>query len=118
MSSRVEKFLSGTCVDSYLEFGAFKVNDGASFKVYAPHAKDVEVVVLEKAYKMNKIDFRGVFEVRVPGVKEFDFYYFNILTSQDIWIRKDDPYARCLHDKSIVLLSEDKYSFDDDKLLI
>ena len=76
MSSQVDKFIAGNSSEAYLEFGAFKVSDGASFKVYAPHAKEVEVVVLGNSYKMNKIDFRGVFEVRVPGVNEFDAYYF------------------------------------------
>ncbi len=115
MSSQVDKFIAGNSSEAYLEFGAFKVSDGASFKVYAPHAKEVEVVVLGNSYKMNKIDFRGVFEVRVPGVNEFDAYYFKVLTNQDVWIRKDDPYARYLHDKNVVLLEADGYVFDDDK---
>ena len=117
MSSQVERFITGSSCDSYLYFGAFKVSDGANFRIYAPHAKDVEVVVLNNSYKMEKIDFRGIFEVRVAGVKEFDSYYFRILTSDDIWIKKDDPYARYVHDKNIVLVENDDYVFDDEKWL-
>ena len=115
MSSQVEKFITGYSDDSYNYFGAFKVSDGVIFRIYLPHAKEVNVCVLDSNYKMNKIDFRGIFETRVVGAKEFDSYYFNILTNDDIWIRKDDPYARYVHEKNVVVVDKDEYSFDDEK---
>jgi 1,4-alpha-glucan branching enzyme len=115
MSSQVERFIGGTSEDSYLYFGAFIVSDGTTFRIYAPHAKEVEVVVKSNPYKMEKVDFRGIFETRVLGCKEFDDYYFKVLTQDDIWIRKDDPYAKYVHDKNIVVVENDDYAFDDEK---
>lgn len=115
MSSQVEKYIRGYSDDSYNYFGAFRVSDGVIFRIYAPHAKEVEVCTLNNSFKMEKTDFRGIFEVRVVGVKEFDAYYFKILTKDDIWISKDDPYARYVHEKNVVFVDKDEYSFDDEK---
>ena len=115
MSSQIDKYINGSCTDAYLYLGAFKVSNGVCFRLYAPHAKEVEVISLDRVFKMEKVDFRGVFEVRASGVKEFDPYFFRILTSDNIWIKKDDPYAKYVHDKNVVFIDTDEYSFDDDK---
>ena len=93
MNSDIEKFIKGESKNAYNYFGAHKVSDGACFRVYAPHAKQVEVYTNEKNYKMEKVDFRGVFEVRVKDIKEFDSYHYEILTNEDVWINKNDPFT-------------------------
>ena len=81
MNSDVEKFIRGESKNSYNYFGAHKVIDGVCFRVYAPNAKGVEVVVNQNNYKMEKVDFRGVYEVRIKEMKEFDSYHYEILTN-------------------------------------
>lgn len=117
MNSDIEKFIKGESKNSYNYFGAHKVSDGACFRIYAPHAKDIEVVVLDKNYKMNKIDFRGIFEARINDIREFDNYHYEILTNDNVWINKNDPYTFfCENDKS-EYLDNDEYEFSDEKWL-
>ena len=115
MNSDVEKFIKGESKNSYSYFGAHKVNDGACFRIYTPHAKEVEVVVNGNNYKMDKIDFRGVFETRVKDIKEFDSYYYEILSSSDTWISKNDPYTFYHDSNKSVFIDSDQYAFSDQK---
>lgn len=115
MNSEVEKFLKGDSKDSYNYFGAHKVNDGVCFRLYAPHAKSVEVSTNQVNHKMEKVDFRGVFETRVKDVKEFDPYHYEILTNDDNWINKNDPYALYHEIGKSAYIDSDTYIFNDDK---
>lgn len=115
MNSDVEKFIKGESKNSYSYFGAHKVNDGVCFRLYAPHAKGVEVVTNEKNYKMDKVDFRGVYETRVSEIKEFDAYTYEILTSDNSWISKNDPYTFYHEDNKSVYLDTDEYVFNDER---
>ena len=115
MNSNVEKFLKGESKDAYSYFGAHKVHDGVCFRVYAPNAKQVEVVVHDENHKMERIDFRGVYEVRVANVKEFDTYHYEILTQDNVWISKNDPYTFYSHDNKSSYIDRDQFVFNDEK---
>jgi 1,4-alpha-glucan branching enzyme len=93
MNSNIEKFIKGESKNAFSYFGAHKVNDGVCFRLYAPHAKSVEVVTGGQNHKMERIDFRGVYEVRVKDVREFDSYTYEILTNDNVWVTKNDPYT-------------------------
>ena len=115
MNSDVEKFIKGESKNAFKYFGAHKVSDGVCFRVYAPHASKVEVVTNEVSYPMERIDFRGIFEVRIPSIKEFDSYHYEILTSKNEWINKMDPYTFYNEDNRGMYLESDEYVFDDEK---
>ena len=117
MNSDVEKFIKGESKNSYDYFGAHSVNDGVCFRVYAPHAKQIELVIGENNYKLEKIDFRGVYETRVKEIKEFDTYYYEILTNDDTWINKNDPYTFYHDSNKSVYIEKDEYLFNDEKWL-
>lgn len=115
MNSNVEKFLKGESKDSYNYFGSHKVHNGVCFRLYAPNAKQVEVVINNENHKMERIDFRGVYEVRVANVKEFDTYHYEILTEGDVWISKNDPYTFYNHDNKSSYLDNDQFVFNDER---
>ena len=115
MNSDIEKFIKGESKTSFNYFGAHKVNNGVCFRVYAPHSKNVDVYVNEKNYRMDKIDFRGVFEKRIENVKEFDSYHYELLTNENVWINKSDPYTFYNEDNKSVYIDNDEYVFNDEK---
>lgn len=117
MNSDIERFIKAESRNAYNYFGAHKVSDGACFRVYAPHAKKVEVCVNDKNYQMEKIDFRGVFEKRVQDIKEFDNYHYEILTSNDVWVNKNDPFTFYNESNKSLYIDKDEYVFDDKKWL-
>ncbi len=113
MNSDIERFIKGESKNSYSYFGAHRVSDGAVFRLYAPHAKGVEVIVNDVNHKMEKIDFRGVFETRVKDTREFDSYKYEILTENNAWISKNDPYTFYNENNRSVFIDIDEYEFND-----
>lgn len=96
MFEELGKFLHGYSLDSHKIFGAHKENDGVVFRVYAPCAKDVEikgVFTNWQGYKMKKISASGVYEIFLKNVNQYDSYFYNILTRDNKWIEKVDPYS-------------------------
>jgi len=114
MNSDVEKFIKGESKNSYNYFGAHKVSEGACFRIYAPHAKEIEVVVNDKNYRMDKVDFRGIFETRVKEIREFDSYYYEVLTNDNVWVNKNDPYTFYNENNKSVFVEKDEYIFNDE----
>ncbi len=71
---------------------------GAFFRVWAPNAKEVSVVGdfnnwNGQTYKMKQIEKSGVWETFVNNVKIYDKYKYQIVTSKNDVILKQDPYA-------------------------
>lgn len=115
MNSDVEKFIKGESRNAFKYFGAHKVSDGACFRVYAPHAIKVEVVMNEVSHPMERIDFRGIFEARVSNIKEFDSYHYEILNNRNEWVNKMDPYTFYNEDGRGMYVESDEYIFNDEK---
>ena len=96
MFEELGKFLHGYSLDSHKIFGAHKESDGVLFRVYAPNAKEVEIkgeFSDWQGLKMKKISASGVYEIKLNNVKEYDGYFYNILTRENKWIEKIDPYG-------------------------
>ncbi len=96
MQEELNKFLHGYSLDSHKYFGAHKDGEEVVFRVYAPCAKEVEIKGTFngwQTYKMVKISDAGVYEIRLKNVNEYDSYLFNILTKDNKWIEKIDPYS-------------------------
>ncbi len=92
----LESFLHGYSLDSHKFFGAHKIDDEVVFRVYAPNAKEVEIkgdFNGWQTYKMVKISDAGVYEIRLKNVNQYDSYLYNILTKDNKWIEKADPYS-------------------------
>ena len=94
-------FKQGNNQEAYRYFGAhLEVQDGvpgAVFRVWAPHAKAVAVVGdfnswVPGEHTMHKVT-DGIWELFIPGIKEYDIYKYCITTASDELIYKSDPYA-------------------------
>ena len=95
-------FLMGQCIEAHNYFGAHfdKVNDvdGVTFRLYAPSAWDVSVIGDFNnwdygAHKMNRIDDCGVWEVFIPGLKNYQSYKYHFKNAKGEYVDKADHYA-------------------------
>ena len=92
-------FHEGTNYHSYKFLGSFLDGDSCTFRVWAPNAKRVFVTGefcswYPYTYEMKKINDRGIYEIQVPGVSEFDAYKYVIVTHSGVELWKADPYAK------------------------
>ena len=95
-------FHQGNNSQAYKLFGSHPANvdgvDGVVFRVWAPRATDVCVVGdfnhwNRDMHYMNKISDSGIWELFVPGLKQFDNYKYSIRTSRGQVKLKADPYG-------------------------
>ncbi|MDD3422456.1 MAG: 1,4-alpha-glucan branching protein GlgB [Bacilli bacterium] len=94
----IEEFLNGNSFDSYHYFGAHYTGNGYLFRVYAPHAKRVELIGDFNNWDghdfvMNKVEWQGVFELFIPNIPEYTMYKYRIVTKNNQIIDKGDPYG-------------------------
>ena len=92
-------FHEGTNYHSHKFLGSFLGGDSCTFRVWAPNAKRVFVTGefcswYPYTYEMKKINDRGIYEIKVPGVCEFDAYKYVIVTHSGVELWKADPYAK------------------------
>ena len=94
-------FKQGNNMEAYRYFGAHLCEQdgqaGVVFRLWAPHAKAVSVVGdfndwMPTAHPMKKVD-DGIWELFIPGIKQFDVYKYCVTTPADELIYKADPYA-------------------------
>ena len=99
-------FLTGNTTRAYEYFGAHfitseadsKKQRGVIFRLYAPLAEDVSVIGSFNnwdvgAHKMQKVDLVGVWEVFIPGLKEYESYKYHFRNAKGQYVDKADPYA-------------------------
>ena len=101
MNSNMAEYLfhEGTNYHSHKFLGSFLEGDSCTFRVWAPNAKRVFVTGefcswYPHTYEMKKINDRGIYEIQVPGVSEFDAYKYVIVTHSGLELWKADPYAK------------------------
>ena len=101
MSNNMAEYLfhEGTNYHSHKFLGSFLDGDSCTFRVWAPNAKRVFVTGefcswYPYTYEMKKINDRGIYEIQVPGVSEFDAYKYVIVTHSGVELWKADPYAK------------------------
>ena len=94
-------FHQGNNQEAYSYFGAHLCEQdgqpGAMFRVWAPHARAVTVVGdfnnwAPEDHPMQKVA-EGIWELFIPGIREYDVYKYCITTAADERIYKADPYA-------------------------
>lgn len=98
-----DDYLMGKSHTGYKHFGAhFKKdedgNQGVEFLVYAPNAKQINILGEFNNFSiydslMKKIDYRGLFYLFVKGAKNYQSYKLHILTQDNQYIEKSDPFA-------------------------
>ena len=71
---------------------------GVMFRLWAPHATAVSVVGDFNSWKpgshpMKKIDGASIWELFIPGMKEYDVYKYAVVTRAGDLVHKADPYA-------------------------
>ena len=97
-------FNQGKLYDSYRIFGAHLIKDeqgnhkGTRFTVWAPHAKEVNVLGEFNGYQawihnLTKIDSSGVWSIVIEEALEWHMYKYQIKTFDDRELYKSDPYA-------------------------
>lgn len=92
-------FHEGTNFHSDQFLGAFLEQDGCTFRVWAPNAKNVFVTGefcdwQTDCHPMKRMNDQGIFEVTVTGVQQFDSYKYIIETQDGRLLWKADPYAK------------------------
>ena len=118
MSNNMAEYLfhEGTNYHSHKFLGSFLEGDSCTFRVWAPNAKRVFVTGefcswYPHTYEMKKINDRGIYEIQVPGVSEFDAYKYVIVTQGGVELWKADPYAK--HAETRPLTASKVYSLPE-----
>lgn len=99
-------FLVGNTTRAYEYFGAHFIADqtagkkehGVIFRLYAPLAEDVSVIGSFNnwdvgAHKMRKVDYVGIWEIFIPGLKEYESYKYHFRNAKGQYVDKADPFA-------------------------
>lgn len=97
-------FNQGKLYDAYRIFGAHMEKDksgkciGTRFTVWAPHAKEVNVLGEFNQYQawvhnLQKIDESGIWSLFIAEAKEWHMYKYEIKTYDGRTLYKSDPYA-------------------------
>ncbi|QVK18709.1 1,4-alpha-glucan branching protein GlgB [Mycoplasmatota bacterium] len=97
-------FHKGELKEAFKHFGSHLVFDeeknviGASFCVYAPHAKEVSVIgdFNNWDYSVNpmkKISEGGIWYSYISGIMEYTSYKYEIVTWENNHLQKADPFA-------------------------
>ena len=95
-------FKQGNNCEAYRYFGAHietrAGESGVVFRVWAPHATAISVVGDFNSWKpgshpMRKVDNDSVWELFIPGMKEYDVYKYCVTTRAGDLVYKADPYA-------------------------
>ena len=118
MSNNMAEYLfhEGTNYHSHKFLGSFLEGDTCTFRVWAPNARRVFVTGefcswYPHTYEMKKINDRGIYEIQVPGVSEFDAYKYVIVTQSGVELWKADPYAK--HAETRPLTASKVYSLPE-----
>ena len=109
-------FHEGTNYHSNKFLGSFLEGDTCTFRVWAPNARRVFVTGefcswYPYTYEMKKINDRGIYEIQVHGVSEFDAYKYVIVTQGGVELWKADPYAK--HAETRPLTASKVYSLPE-----
>ncbi len=97
-------FNQGKLFDSYRIFGAHLLRDkagsfiGTRFTVWAPHAKEVNVMgefndFQSWVHNLEKIDDAGIWSITISDAYEWNSYKYEIKTFDGRNLYKSDPYA-------------------------
>ncbi|MCD7905215.1 MAG: 1,4-alpha-glucan branching protein GlgB [Clostridiales bacterium] len=95
-------FAQGNHYEIYKKLGANAATvdgvEGVVFGVWAPNAKRVSVIGNfndwdARRNQMRELYSEGVWEIFIPGLKNFDRYKYEIKTPEGTTLQKQDPYG-------------------------
>ncbi len=122
-------FHEGNITRGYDFFGSHFIEKnkkkGVIFRVWAPHAKSVSVVGdFNKwdryANPMNRLSDGGIWELFIPGLKQYDSYKYSIESSYGQVRLKADPYGYHMETRpntATKIYELDGYKWNDKKWL-
>ena len=118
MSNNMAEYLfhEGTNYHSHKFLGSFLEGDTCTFRVWAPNARRVFVTGEfcswhPHTYEMKLINDKGVYEIQIQGVSQFDAYKYVIVTQSGVELWKADPYAK--HAETRPLTASKVYSLPE-----
>lgn len=124
MKNKFDRFFEGYELEAYELFGSHKTEKGVKFTLWAPHAHKVEIIGSFNdwtiAYPMSKIDFRGVWETEIEGIKPIYAYRYRIYKDDNTYHDKIDPYAYCAErrpNNASCMYDIDYYKWDDNQYM-
>ena len=88
-----DKFYRGFEYKAYEFLGAHLQGDGTVFRVYAPAASSVRLLIKGESMDMGRIWNGQFWELYVPGVYAGERYMFGINGSDGIYTERCDPYG-------------------------
>lgn len=88
-----DKFYRGFEYKAYEFLGAHLQGDGTIFRVYAPAASSVKLLIKGESMDMGRIWNGQFWEIYVPGVYTGERYMFGINGSDGIYTERCDPYG-------------------------
>ena len=118
MNSNMAEYLfhEGTNYHSHKFLGSFLEGDACTFRVWAPNARRVFVTGefcswYPHTYEMKLINDKGIYEIQIHGVSQFDAYKYVIVTQSGVELWKADPYAK--HAETRPLTASKVYSLPE-----
>ena len=118
MSNNMAEYLfhEGTNYHSHKFLGSFLEGDACTFRVWAPNARRVFVTGefcswYPHTYEMKLINDKGIYEIQIHGVNQFDAYKYVIVTQSGVELWKADPYAK--HAETRPLTASKVYSLPE-----
>ena len=96
------------------ELGVKYNKEYTEFKLYAPNAINVDLIIEQKIYGMEKIEEIGLFQQVLPGDFEVKRYLYQVFTENERYITID-PYAiACeVNSGSGIIIDRDKTQIDN-----
>lgn len=123
-------FHEGTNYEAYKLLGAhkmeFKDKIGVRFVVWAPNAKEIELVGdfnnwNGEEYKLKKYTDSNLWYIFIEGLEEGYLYKYKVLKCNNKWSFKSDPYAFYSEKRpntASIIYSLDNYNWNDNNWMI
>ena len=120
----LDYFFSGLDINAYKYMGCHSYKDGVEFYLWAPHAFNVEVIILEAnrqvKYPLKKLDDRGIWHLIIEDMECIHTYRYRIYKEDGTYIDKSDPYATYSElrpGNASIMYDLGQYQFSDGKYL-
>lgn len=110
-------FYSGNEFEAYKFLGAHKLEKGYVFRIYAPQAKSVSLLINDQEIDMKDIYDHKFFETTVEDAKDGQVYEYKVYTKEGWNCVHCDPYGFGMQmrpDHKSVLRNLDEYKFNDE----
>ncbi len=105
------------------QFGAFPLEKGIGFRLWAPHAETVHLTGDFNDWSEDQDEMQseenGNWYLEIPKAKNGDKYQFLIETQSGDTLRRSDPRARAMENSSMAsIVHVDNYDWEDDDFII